>query len=620
MANVTYNRDTVKVGQTLSVTLPAGGIFSLWQFRTSSSSAWRSLIAFNQTSFTVPATITQFNTTYDVDPGAQFRVEYFTVVNSQIVTHHSDNVVSVIGDAPILGVSGDISLPVAAFSGSANAGPLLSVEGDLSLPVSTFSGDTTLFILTYETLSYTLGTPSPGNSNRLDWSVKVPISVDLVEGTQQMAIRRLRIDRSGSSVNVFFNLQPWSGTDVITGGDMHDFLAEIEEDTEAFVIGDGDNSFTLPGPNSADATTKDATDRYQYVIGGDAATAILSFMTDHSGSLGATAFIRIRRRVLRLAGPQLFGTLSLPVATFSGAATIDVPPSVSLVGDISLPVATFSGSATLGFATLLEGKISLPVATFSGSATIDEPPTLSVQGDISLPVATFSGSATLVISLSLSGDISLPVSTFSGAATTSFIDPTLRFSPPSATLEFTVGPRTLVRLPAQRERIIVVKFENDPHGICSGDTNLTLPDNEKYGNLKGITYYPWIQIMTDTETSTLKASAVAAAVNALVPPDEAIQWAGRRESGEIVIAAYLERGDNQVDWSLTDHGFIGLLDDVDQEDISLHTFTFMPVLERVTKRDPTIWSHHAQQSRYPGDTTFNDLETLSTRGQYVKFP
>ena len=172
----------------------------------------------------------------------------------------------------------------------------------------------------------------------------------------------------------------------------------------------------------------------------------------------------------------------------------------------------------------------------------------------------------------------------------------------------------------ERERLIVFKFEHDTRGLCSGGEVFTLPRSTNFGEFSGLSFDPYIQISTELSSRTMKDSGVEARLNVVMPPDVAVAWAGKRRTGELVQAVYLERSLPSGNWEMTLHGFIAIVYEMEQQGEGAFGFTFLPMIERVTKQDPEIWSDHAHQSRYPGDTWFSNMADLASRGRYVKFP
>ena len=170
-----------------------------------------------------------------------------------------------------------------------------------------------------------------------------------------------------------------------------------------------------------------------------------------------------------------------------------------------------------------------------------------------------------------------------------------------------------------REKLLIIKFENDTRGFCSDDAVVTLANESQYGGFKNLSYDPWIQVSSDFGAELLNKSSVYPRIQFLIPIGQINPWVRKRVIGEGVEAAYIERDSQTAPWRLSGYGYSGLLERLEMQGQSILVH-FIPSIERVTKVDAKLWSDQAHQSEYPDDLWFSDLSTLTSRGRYVKFP
>lgn len=172
---------------------------------------------------------------------------------------------------------------------------------------------------------------------------------------------------------------------------------------------------------------------------------------------------------------------------------------------------------------------------------------------------------------------------------------------------------------SNEEAAVIVKFANDPRGLCSGDTPITLANGARYKEFAALAFDPYIQVTDPIGTSSLNDNAgTGSLLRIIVPPDVRGAWEARRAPGEIVIAGYLRRKTDGSEFVLLEHGFIGRLDGITETSGGLYEISFMSLLEIVSKQDPEIWSNASHQSRVRNDLWFGDLELYSKSGPNVR--
>ena len=185
---------------------------------------------------------------------------------------------------------------------------------------------------------------------------------------------------------------------------------------------------------------------------------------------------------------------------------------------------------------------------------------------------------------------------------------------------FTSTPNSVfarIQKPVTKERLVLINLGRSTRGLCSGSYPVWLPDSSLYGTFRNKWYDPWIQVSSEVGTELVYQTNIAnPTIDLKIPSSKVGDWIRDRIIGEELAGTYLERENQEGTWELSEYGFMGLLEELDQTAESF-SITVISLLERFTKRDIRRWSDHSHQTEYPGDLWFSKLSDLSVKGSHV---